>query len=160
MAKPKSCCGCFVQACRRINKEFREIFAKRGSISVGLLARFRRARAVRRHPGQPTDIPFVKCMLLIRIIFQTVGRLTNLFPEQCGAFIDSFLPLLATMLQRSDCCAKVRGHAASALINMLNPTNCDAESLEKYIHPLLAGLLSCLQSAPYEVRSPCLVVLG
>lgn len=55
---------------------------------------------------------------------------------------------------------RVRGHAASALINLLSPDNCDADALRKFLAPLLQGLLTCLQNAPFEVRAPCLVVLG
>jgi len=57
-------------------------------------------------------------------------------------------------------CARVRGHAANALINLLSPDSCTADMLTPYLSPLLAGLLTCLQSAPLEVRAPCLVVLG
>lgn len=63
-------------------------------------------------------------------------------------------------MQNTQACAKIRGHAASALINLLNPEHCDAECLQPYVDPLLQAILVCLQSAPYEVRSPCLVVVG
>ena len=64
------------------------------------------------------------------------------------------------LLQNPDNCPRVRGHAASALINMLNPEHCELETVEKFVQPLLQALLVCLQGAPYEVRAPCLVVVG
>ncbi len=64
------------------------------------------------------------------------------------------------ILQNDQNCSRIRGHAGSALINLLNPDNCSNETLSKYVQPLLEALLVCLQRAPYEVRSPCLVSLG
>jgi hypothetical protein len=63
-------------------------------------------------------------------------------------------------MQNPNNCAKIRGHSASALINILNPQYCESEYLQPFVDPLLQAIISCLQSAPYEVRSPCLVVVG
>jgi hypothetical protein len=52
---------------------------------------------------------------------QTIGRFASLFPDNIPVLIDTFLPLLTMLLQDSQTCDKVRGHAASALINLLNP---------------------------------------
>eukprot|EP00981_Chlorochromonas_danica_P002066 scaffold420_cov169-Ochromonas_danica.AAC.26 len=71
---------------------------------------------------------------------QVVGRFASIFPNNCSNFIDSYLPLLASVLQHQDYCARLRGHAASALINLLNPSHCDSDVLVKYLDPLLAGL--------------------
>eukprot|EP01032_Pedospumella_encystans_P019768 gene19768-22474_t len=57
-------------------------------------------------------------------------------------------------------CDRVRGHAASALINLVSPESCEADSLARYLDPLLKSLLYCLQSAPLQVRPPCLSLLG
>lgn len=91
---------------------------------------------------------------------QTVGRFSELFSENSSQFVELFLPVLATLMQNPNNCPKIRGHCASALINLLHPKTCDKEALEKFLDPLLQSLLSCLQDAPYEVRAPCLVVLG
>jgi hypothetical protein len=82
------------------------------------------------------------------------------FDDHCDDLVDQFLPALASILQNANNCVRVRGHAASALINLLNPVHCSAEVLTKFSKPLLEALLLALQHAPYEVRSPSLVAVG
>lgn len=74
--------------------------------------------------------------------------------------VDRFLPSLTMLLQDSNTCDRVRGHAAAALIDLLNPEHCEAETLNKFLDPLLNSLIYCLQSAPLEVQAPCLVLVG
>ena len=44
-------------------------------------------------------------------------------------------------------CERVRGHAASAMINLINPDTCDADALKDHLEPLLSALVVCLQTA-------------
>ena len=74
--------------------------------------------------------------------------------------IGCFLPQLTVLLHDSATCDRVRGHAASALINLVNPDSCEKDTLAKYLDPLLQSLLYCLQSAPLQVRAPCLALVG
>lgn len=89
-----------------------------------------------------------------------MGRFATLYPEQSTQLIDRFLPQLTVLLHDSNTCDRVRGHAASALINLINPDSCDKETLARYLDPLLQSLLFCLQSAPLLVRVPCLSLVG
>ncbi|KAJ1437419.1 armadillo-type protein [Ochromonadaceae sp. CCMP2298] len=91
---------------------------------------------------------------------QTIGRFAVLYPELSAQLIGGFLPLLTQAMQGQGACDRVRGHAATALIDLLNPDSCDLETLSPVLEPLLQALLGCLQNAPLEVRSPCLVLLG
>lgn len=93
-------------------------------------------------------------------LVQTIGRFAAVFTDNCDELVDAFLPALAMILQNNNNCCRIRGHAASALINLLNPDYCSTETLNKYVKPLVESFLVCLQSAPFEVRSPCLVSLG
>ena len=94
------------------------------------------------------------------IELQTVGRLAILYPEMTTQLVDRYLAPLTMLLQDSNTCPRVRGHAASALINLVNPDNCESDDIEKYLDPLLQALLYCLKAAPMEVRAPCLALLG
>jgi len=55
---------------------------------------------------------------------------------------------------------QVRGHAASALINIVNPDSCEGSFLEPYLEGMLRALCANLQSASLEVQGPCLLLLG
>jgi hypothetical protein len=99
--------------------------------------------------------------LLTDLLFaQTIGRFATLYPELSAQLIDRFLPQLTVLLHDSATCDRVRGHAASALINLINPDSCEADTLSQYLDPLLQSLLFCLQSAPLLVRVPCLSLVG
>jgi hypothetical protein len=92
---------------------------------------------------------------------QTIGRFATLYLDNQLVLIDTFLPALVSLLQSPNECDRTRGHAASALINLLNPEGaCDEEFMTKYLDPLLGGILTCFSSAPYEVQAPCLVLTG
>ena len=91
---------------------------------------------------------------------QAVGRFAALVPVSLGQLVDAFLPRLTALLAANDTCDRVRGHCASAMINLTNPENCDADILQKHLEPLLSALVTCLQSAALEVQPPCLVLLG
>jgi hypothetical protein len=91
---------------------------------------------------------------------QTVGRFAAIFPASIQALVDAFLPRLTALVAAPGTCDKVRGHCASAMINLVNPDACDAEVLQSHLEPLLGALVLCLQSASLEVKSPCLVLLG
>ena len=99
-------------------------------------------------------------MVLYQTI-HTIGRLAHLFPESLGDMIPLFVPKLTALLHTSQpVCDRVRGHAASALINLTNPESCETELVEPFLDPLLAALCSCLQGASLSVQSPCLSLLG
>lgn len=100
-------------------------------------------------------------MLKVLILLQqTIGRFATIYPELSALLIGCFLPQLTVLLHDSSTCDRVRGHAASALIDLVNPDSCDKHTLSKYLDPLLQSLLYCLQSAPLQVRAPCLALLG
>eukprot|EP01038_Epipyxis_sp_PR26KG_P010303 gene10303-13849_t len=91
---------------------------------------------------------------------QTIGRFAAIYPEETKQLVDNFLPQLAVFMQDQSQCDRIRGHAASALINLLTPEHCEAEMLESYLQPLLNSLVICLETASFEIKSPCLTLLG
>ena len=91
---------------------------------------------------------------------QTIGRFAFLFPSSIADLVETFLPPLTLLLGNASTCDKVRGHAASAMINLVNPESCEAEALTTHLEPLLTALVVCLQSAAIEVQPHCLVLLG
>ncbi len=80
--------------------------------------------------------------------------------------IAMFLPTLTVLLQGGSgsnntvSCARVRGHAASALIDMINPDVAGGDDLDKFLPPLLTALVSCFSNASVDVQAPCLSLLG
>lgn len=92
---------------------------------------------------------------------QAIGRLAVLYPDQAGQLTTEFLPVLATVLSSDEHCDRCRGHAANALINLLNTENHDGgDALDGNVDPLMAALLAALSGARNEVRGPCLSVIG
>ena len=91
---------------------------------------------------------------------QSVGRFAALFPESLETLVNSFLPPLTMILQSSTSCDKVRGHAASALINLLDPEACEPSILLPFLDPLLTAMVQTFQTSSPEVQSPCLNLLG
>ena len=97
---------------------------------------------------------------------QTIGRFGVLFPTHLHAMIDKFLPTMISLLhgnymgQCNGICERVRGHSATAMINLTDPENCTSEMLLLYQDSLLSALCVCLQSAPLSVQLPCLTLLG
>lgn len=89
-----------------------------------------------------------------------VGRLPALFTDDMPQFVEKFVPMLTALLCSPDVCDRVRGHAASAMINLINPENISSEIINPYLDPLLSALVVCLQSASVEVQPTCLVLLG
>ena len=90
----------------------------------------------------------------------SIGRLASLFPASTADLVETFLPPLTVLLGDASTCDRVRGHAASAMINLINPESCEAEALTGHLEPLLTALVVCLQSAAVEVQPHCLVLLG
>ena len=123
---------------------------------------------------------------------QGLGRCCTLFPSSIINLLNTFLPLFVNFLANPTTCARIKGHTASALINLVNPTviqkdddddyggdsnnntntntnntntstdggNSPISILKSQLDGLVGALINCLQSAPLEVQSPCLVVLG
>lgn len=89
-----------------------------------------------------------------------IGRLARSYPDKCSRFLQDFVAYLAQILQSTGLCDRLRGHAASALINLLQPEHCEEEIVQPFLHPLLQALLSALQTARNEIRAPCLTVIG
>lgn len=54
----------------------------------------------------------------------------------------------------------MRGHSASALINLLDPESCAREGVVPHLDQLMKTLVLCLQTASIEVRSASLTVVG
>lgn len=91
---------------------------------------------------------------------QSVGRFASLFPESIETLVNTFLPLLTSLLQSTSTCDRVRGHAASALINLLDPETCESAVLERFLEPLLAAMVQTFHTASIDVQAPCLNLLG
>jgi len=91
---------------------------------------------------------------------QMIGRLAVLYADKTDVIVNNYVPVLSSKLSDASVCDRIRGHAASALINILNPETCDDEQLEPYLQPLLQSLCNSLQSAAVEIQSPCLTLLG
>lgn len=93
---------------------------------------------------------------------QSIGRLAVLYPNRVPSLVDRFVPTLTAMLCDANTCDRVRGHTASAMINLMNPENCSKDVLQQggYLEPLLQALVLCLQSASREVQPACLSLLG
>ena len=97
---------------------------------------------------------------------QAIGQLALLYPDAVPLLASSFLPRLIQLLQGSDASSpktesdRVRGHAASAMINLCNPDSIEADVLQPYLEPILIGIVHCLQHSASEIQSPCLVLLG
>lgn len=89
-----------------------------------------------------------------------IGRLPELYTDKVPELITAFLPLLTDLLVGAGVCDRVRGHAASALINLTNPADCESEVLMPYLDTILRALTQCLQGAAIEVQSVCLSLLG
>ncbi len=70
------------------------------------------------------------------------------------------MPFLIQKLQNPSNCDRIRGHAASAMINLCNPESCETISISPFMEPMLHALIETIQSASVEVRQPCLVVIG
>jgi len=93
---------------------------------------------------------------------QSIGRLAVLYPNQVPTLVHRFVPTLTAMLCDASTCDRVRGHTASAMINLMNPENCSKDVVQQggYLEPLLQALVICLQSASREVQPACLSLLG
>ncbi len=91
---------------------------------------------------------------------ECIGRFACLFPHNTEVLVHSFVPSLTAILNESSTCDRVRGHCASALINLTNPESCEEEMLFPYLEPLLSALVACLQHASVEVQPFCLDLLG
>jgi len=93
---------------------------------------------------------------------QTIGRFTSLYPEAIPLLVEQFLPALTKVVHTSSgACERVRGHAASALINLVDPDHCPRDAIQPHLEAVLGSLLSCLTGgAPLSVQSPCLTLLG
>lgn len=91
---------------------------------------------------------------------QCVGRFAVLFPASVPVLVASFIPQLTSMLGDARTCDRVRGHAASAMINLVDAENCDSDVLGAHLQPLLQALVQCLQGASAEVQPACLSLLG
>ena len=89
-----------------------------------------------------------------------MGRFAELFPDSVQVLVNTFLPLLTMILQNAASCDRVRGHAASALINLLDPEACDTSVLLPFLDPLLAAMVQTFQTSSIEVQTPCLNLLG
>lgn len=93
-----------------------------------------------------------------------MGRLAALYPELISKLCKQFIQYLISKLENSNNCSKIRGHAASALINLCNPSvdeehNAKA-ALKEYMEPILNAIVTALQGAALEIRLPCLSLLG
>jgi hypothetical protein len=91
---------------------------------------------------------------------QTIGQLAVLFPDDVPTMLHMFMTSMVALLNAPGTCEKVRGHTASALINLTAPGACSEEALLPFLEPLLQALMQCLQMASIEVQPHCLTLLG
>lgn len=120
---------------------------------------------------------------------QGIGRFAILFPDHINDLLVLFLPALIGILADpastagttgTSPCQRVKGHAASALINLINPTAVPPHSQDQdeeeegegsaespalltvktHLSALIHALVYSLQTSSIQVQSPCLVVLG
>lgn len=91
---------------------------------------------------------------------ETIGRLPVLYPNHINQFVEKYVPVLTGLLADTSMCDKVRGHAASALINIVNPEDCESDILEPFLDGMLSALVGVLQSSSLEVQGPSLLLLG
>ena len=96
-----------------------------------------------------------------RVKFQaieSVGRLSEVYGgEFQKATHAAVVPVLIGILSDPSQGMRLRGHAASAIINFANPSNCEAEYIEPYLDALLQALCTCLDpSVSPEVQEAAL----
>ncbi len=113
---------------------------------------------------------------------QGVGRFALLFPDSISEFLKQFLNPLISFLSAPDApfsgsssggsatsgavCQRIKGHAAAALINLIDPEALSDEdgeplrTLKASMSILVTALIRSLQSSSVEVQVPCLGVLG
>jgi hypothetical protein len=98
-----------------------------------------------------------------RVIYeaiQGIGQLVVLFPDAVEALIGRFMGDLIQLLQAPDSCRRVRGHVASALINLTSSEHCTVGMMSPYIDGLMHALITCLQLASLDVQPQCLALVG
>ena len=106
-----------------------------------------------------------------RVQFQTIqaiGRLAELYPSSVATLIELYMTPLTALLGSADSIDKIKGHAASALINICRPRHDDQTGEETYAQDMssdhLDALLSCLvnnlQTASIHIQPICLTLLG
>lgn len=91
---------------------------------------------------------------------QAIGQLSVLYPDDVPTMLNMYMNTLIALLNSPSTCERVRGHVASALINMTNPASCPEEAMLPFLDPLLQALMQCLQLASIEVQPHCLTLLG
>lgn len=82
-----------------------------------------------------------------------------LFDSHLTDIVHLFFNQLVTVLHSTGC-DHVRGHAASALVNLINVDKCSSEVYSPYVPVALEAIVYCLQTSNIEVKIPCLVLLG
>lgn len=91
---------------------------------------------------------------------QAIGQLAMLYTDEVPTMMRMYMPSMISLLNDPSTCERVRGHTASALINMTNPESCPEEVMLPFMDPLLQALMQCLQLASLEVQPHCLTLLG
>jgi hypothetical protein len=91
---------------------------------------------------------------------QAIGQLAIIYPDDMPTMVSMYAAKLISLLQAPTSCARVRGHAANALINLTNPKSCSREAIEPYLDSLLMALMQCLQLASLDVQPSCLTLLA
>ncbi|CAN0072325.1 unnamed protein product [Heterosigma akashiwo] len=99
-----------------------------------------------------------------RVAFQGLQALGRLAEVYGGHFqrdhADAVLPLLARQLAAPANCPRVRGHAASALVNFCHPEHCEADSLAPHTDATLSALAAALAAGPAAVQEAALTALA
>lgn len=90
---------------------------------------------------------------------QTIGRLAVIYPDNLAEIVATFMPPLIA-ITRSVTCDKVRGHAVSALMNLVNPDTSDVAAVTAHVDSMLSALGECLQYASLQIQPLCISLLG
>jgi len=92
---------------------------------------------------------------------QCIGRMADVYG---GSFQQDYhgvlLPILAENIASDSLCARLRGHACSALISFCHPEKCEREVLQPYLNVLLQALCTALQNTPTSVQEVALTAVA
>ncbi|CAM9197764.1 unnamed protein product, partial [Sphacelaria rigidula] len=93
---------------------------------------------------------------------QLTGRLSDLYPEEFqGTYHERAVPTVCGLLSDAAQPVRVRGHAASALVNFTDTEGVPEEAVTPHLDALLSALCTCLNGAvPQSVQCRALTAVS
>jgi hypothetical protein len=100
---------------------------------------------------------------------QAVGQFALLYPDTIPSLLQNYFQILINFLTNPNCCERVKGHAISAMINLICPSNEDdddaireniASNIELFLNQLLTVLSQLFSVVSMEVQIVCLTLVG